>query len=204
MPKLVKLKQSAVDIKQTLEEFLLVRQANGLSKRTLEDYRWHIEKFLEFSSSPSNYEAVQKAVLRFFSQPCSPGYRNIKLKYLRAFFNWCVQEGYLPANPTAKIRKAREDIDNARHVTLEGLRKLIHQPDKKTYTGLRDYCLILVQIDTGVRPGELLQVRVSDLYLESREIWIRPEVAKTRIGKTLAISPHTAQALVKFLKLRPS
>ncbi|MDN5331422.1 MAG: integrase/recombinase XerD [Tepidanaerobacteraceae bacterium] len=204
MRKLVKFKQNTADLKQVLQEFLLVRQANGLSQRTLEDYRWHVGKFLEFCNSLSNYEAIQKAVLRYFSQPCSPGYRNIKLKYLRAFFNWCVREGYLPANPTAGIKKAREDIDNARHVTLEGLKKLLQQPDKKTYTGLRDYCLMLVQIDTGVRPGELLQVRVSDLNLESREIRIRPEVAKTRIGRTLAISPHTAQALVKFLRLRPS
>ncbi|KXG73767.1 Tyrosine recombinase XerC [Fervidicola ferrireducens] len=204
MHKLVRFKQSIPDLKHVLEEFLLARQADGLSRRTLEDYRWHVGKFLESSGDLSDYEAIRKAVLHYFSRLCSPGYRNIKLKYLRAFFNWCVQEGYLPANPTAGLKKAKEDIESARHVTLEELKKILQQPDKGTYTGLRDYCLILVQIDTGARPGELLQVRVSDLSLESREIRIRPEVAKTRVGRTLAISPHTAQALAKFLKLRPS
>jgi site-specific recombinase XerD len=114
-----------------------------------------------------------------------------------------VEKGYIPANPTAGIKKAKEDIDNVRHVSLEDVRKLLQQPDKKTYTGLRDYCLMLVQIDTGARPGELLQVRVPDLSLESREIRIRPEVAKTRVGCTLVITPFTIQQLARFLRIRP-
>jgi len=204
MQKIVKLNKKNVDLTKALEEFLLVRQADGIAKRTLEDYRWHVEKFIKSFSDLSNYEDIHKAVLHYFSEPCSSGYRNIKLKYLRGFFNWCVQEGYLPANPTTGIKKAKEDLNNVRHVGLETLKKLLQEPDKKTYTGFRDYCLMLVQMDTGVRPGELLQVRVSDLSLEVREIRIRPEVAKTRIGRTLIISPFTAQALAKFLGLRPS
>lgn len=30
-------------------------------------------------------------------------------------------------------------------------------PNKRTYAGLRDYALILFQLDTGARPGEVLQ-----------------------------------------------
>lgn len=204
MPKLAKLNPKVCDLSLALEEFLLARQADGLAQRTLDDYRWHVGKFLETCQDAATYEAVRKAVIRYFSQPSSPGYRNIKLKYLKAFFNWCVAQGYLPANPAQGIRKAKEDLGNIRHVPLEALKKLLDAPDKKTYTGLRDYCLLLVQIDTGARPGELFQVTVSDLNLEARELYIRPEVAKTRVGRTLVLSPFTTQALVKFLKVRPT
>jgi len=47
-------------------------------------------------------------------------------------------------------------------------------------------------------------VRVSDLNLEARELYIRPEVAKTRVGRTLVLSPFTTQALLKLLKVRPA
>lgn len=203
MPRLAKLNPKVVDLSQALEEFLIYKQADGISQRTLDDYRYHVEAFLKANANLTTYEALQKAVIRYFSQPCSPGYRNIKLRYLKAFFNWCVSQGYLPANPAAGIRKAKEDLSNIRHVPLEALKKLLNAPDKKTYAGLRDYCLLLVQIDTGARPGELFQVKVSDLNLEARELYIRPEVAKTRVGRTLPLSPFTTQALAKFLKVRP-
>lgn len=35
-------------------------------------------------------------------------------------------------------------------------------------------------------------------------MYIRPEIAKTRVGRTLVLSPFTCQALVKFLKVRPT
>lgn len=113
-------------------------------------------------------------------------------------------QGYLPANPAAGIRKAKEDLSNIRQVPLEALKKLLQQPDKHSYAGLSDYCLMLVQIDTGTRPGELFQVRVSDLNLEACKLYIRPEVAKTRVVRTLVLLPFTAQALAKFLKVRPT
>lgn len=172
MAKLAKLNPKVFDLSLALEEFLLARQADGLAHRTLDDYRYHVETFLKANPNLTTYEALQKAVIRYFSQPCSPGYRNIKLRNLKAFFNWCVAQGYLPANPAQGIRKAKEDLSNIRHVPLEALKKLLQQPDKRSYVGLRDYCLMLVQIDTGIRPGELFQVRVSDLNLEARELCI--------------------------------
>ncbi|MGB9661291.1 MAG: tyrosine-type recombinase/integrase [Moorellaceae bacterium] len=201
--KTVKLNPRVLDLSQALEEFLLAKQADGIAPASLENYRFHVETFLKASPNLNTYEALQKAVMRYFSQPCSPGYRNIRLRHLKAFFNWCVSQGYLPANPVAGIRKAIEDLSNIRHVPLEAVKKLLNTPDKKTYAGLRDYCLLLTQIDTGARPGELFQVKVSDLNLEARELYIRPEVAKTRVGRTLVLSPFTTQALAKFLKARP-
>lgn len=203
MGKLAKLKPRFVNLYHVLEEFLLYKEANGLAKRTLEDYKYHVESFLKANPNIADYETLRSAVLRYMRQPCSAGYRNIKLRYLKGFFNWAVKEGYLPANPTDGIRAAKEDLSNVRHVSLDVIKKLLKQPDKRTYTGYRDYCIMLIQIDTGVRPGELFQITVADLNLESREIYIRPEVAKTRVSRTLVISPYTAQALIRFIRIRP-
>lgn len=203
MSRVAKLKPKVADLRGALEEFLLYKAGDGAAQRTLADYTYHVNAFLAAYPNLPDYEALRKAVVEYLARPVSPTTRNIRLRYLKAFFNWCVAQGYLPANPTAGIRQAKEDLDNVRHVPLEDVKRLLSAPDKKTYAGLRDYCLMLVQIDTGARPGELFQVRVNDLNLEAREIRIRPEAAKTRIGRTLPVSPYTAQALQKFLKVRP-
>lgn len=201
--RVARLNPKIVDLRKALEEFLLVKAGDGAAKRTLADYAYHVRRFLDHSPALHDYETLQKSVYRYLAQEAAPATRNTRLKCLRAFFAWCVDQGYLPANPTAGIRKAKEDLGNIRHVPLEAIKKLLQQPDKRSYAGLRDYCLILVQIDTGARPGELFQVRPTDLNLEARELYIRPEVAKTRAGRTLVLSPFTAQALAKFLKVRP-
>ena len=203
MKKIAKISTKLPDLFLALDEFLLVKEADGLAQCTLNDYRRHVGNFLE-TCQGSTYEALRKAVIRYFSQPSSPGYRNVRLRYIKAFFNWCVKEGYLPNNPAQDIGKAKEDLNKIRHVPLEAVKKLLQQPDKRSYAGLRDYCLLLTQIDTGARPGELFQVRVSDLNLEARELYIRQEAAKTRVGRTLVLSPITTQALTKFLKVRPA
>jgi hypothetical protein len=90
MARVAKLNPKVCDLSLALEEFLLAKQADGISQRTLDDYRFHVETFLKVHPNTTNYEAIRKAVIRYFSQPSSPGYRNIKLRYLKAFFNWCV------------------------------------------------------------------------------------------------------------------
>jgi len=39
--------------------------------------------------------------------------------------------------------------------------------------------------------------------LEARGLYIRPEAAKARVGRTLILSPFTTQILAKFLKVQP-
>ncbi|MGB9868148.1 MAG: tyrosine-type recombinase/integrase [Bacillota bacterium] len=180
-----------------LQEFLLSRAASGAAKKTLEDYTFHVNCFLRGT------RALQKAVLEYLSEEAAPATRNTRLRKLRAFFNRCVAQGYIPANPTAGIKQAREDLDAIRHVPLEAIKKLLEQPNKRSYTGLRDYCLLLVQLDTGARPSELFQVKVSDVNFEAREIYIKLEVVKTRVGRVLVISPFTCQALAKLVSARP-
>ncbi|ACX52298.1 integrase family protein [Ammonifex degensii KC4] len=201
MTRLTHIRLSLPDL---LEEFLLARKADGLAELTLSTYRKIVTAFVRFCGPLVGYEELRRAAIRYFARPSSPGYHNIKLRHLKAFFNWCVREGHLPANPLEGIRKAKEDLSRVRHAPLEALKRLLAQPDRKTYAGLRDYCLLLTQLDTGARPGELLRVTPSDLNLAARELHIRPEVAKTRVGRTLVVSPLTAQALARLLRARPS
>jgi len=68
MARLAKLNPKVCDLSLALEEFLLARQADGLAQRTLDDYRYHVETFHKANANLTTYEALQKAVIRYFSQ----------------------------------------------------------------------------------------------------------------------------------------
>lgn len=123
MPKVARLKPRVSDLRNALDEFLLFKAGDGVAKRTLDDYAYHVNTFLKGYPDIPDYEALRRAVIDYLSRPVSSTTRNIRLRYLKAFFNWCVGQGYLPANPTAGMRQAKEDLDSVRHVSLEELRR---------------------------------------------------------------------------------
>ncbi|WP_410514594.1 hypothetical protein PaeBR_09535 [Paenibacillus sp. BR2-3] len=45
-------------------------------------------------------------------------------------------------------------------------------PNKQTFVGLRDFALILLTLDTGIRPKEALALTIPDFNANSQEIYI--------------------------------
>jgi len=95
-----------------------------------------------------------------------------------------VRENVIEKNPIDF--KKRKDEERARAIPLEVLKELLGAPDKKSYTGFRDYCLILY---TGIRSGEALKLKKEDFNFASFEVTIPEDVAKTRKKRTLPLSP---------------
>lgn len=190
---------------RVLEEFLLLKKAEGKSDRTLKDYRYHITLFFTRfpNASLSNFDALRRSILKYMGEDVKPAYYNNKLVYLKTFFNWCINEKIIQENPLKGFKRRKAD-DRIVKLDEEMIRKLLALPDQTTFAGLRDYSLILLQLDTGIRPKEALSLRISDINFRSLEVYVRAENAKTRIARTLPISPITAKVIQKLLYVRPS
>ncbi|NHM26339.1 tyrosine-type recombinase/integrase [Desulfofundulus sp. TPOSR] len=206
MPKVLKLqKQASRTWEDVLEDFLFQKKAEGKAKRTIHDYHTRISKFFQaYPDAWGDYEALRAAVRRYFAELAgkAPATYNLPLAYLRAFFNWCVEEGILAANPTAGLHK-RKDEGKARDIPPDILEKLLDLPNRKTYTGIRDYALILLQVDCGLRPGEALRLLPSDFNLRACQVTVSRDVAKTRVSRTVTYSHTTAKAIRKLMEARP-
>lgn len=85
---------------------------------------------------------------------------------------------------------------------IETLSKLLNLPNTKTFAGLRDYSLILLTLDTGLRPKEAFCLLITDINLRSLELYICSDVSKTKISRTLPISPTTAHSIKDLLQTR--
>ncbi|NPV89229.1 MAG: site-specific integrase [Firmicutes bacterium] len=184
-----------------LQEFLWYKQAEGISETTANDYRTHISMF--YKSFPAAYEEEQlkRSVLEYMAKPAKPAYYNLKLIYLRAFFNWSVKEGIYCSNPLTGFKKRKAD-GRVVNLTEESLRKLLSLPDKSTFAGLRDYTIFLISLDTGIRPKELFSLIPSDFNLRSLEVNVRSEISKTRSSRSLPLSPATAKAVRDLIAAR--
>lgn len=188
---------------EALGGFLTWKKTQGLADQTREDYDKHVRLFFKrFPNAWTSSEELKKsAYAHLAEEDIAPPTFNNRLVYLRTFLNWCVKEGYISENPIAGIKK-RKDEGRVVNIDAEILRELMELPDQKTFAGLRDYALILLTLDTGIRPKEALSLVPVDFNPQALEIYITAKVAKTRVSRTLPISDHTAKAIKRVLAVR--
>ncbi|MDH7478691.1 MAG: tyrosine-type recombinase/integrase [Syntrophomonadaceae bacterium] len=188
-----------------LREFLIYKAAQRRAERTLQDYRTHVGHFFNlYPEAWEDYDRLKTSALEYIARAASlaTDTYNLRLKNLRAFFVWCVSQGYLPANPLDGL-KIKCSKGRFRPVDEESLAQLLRLPDRSTYAGLRDYTLLLLFLDTGIRPSEAFSLRKEDINLRSLEVHVREETAKTRTSRTLPISPETAKAIGRLIAALP-
>jgi len=189
-----------------LEAFVLFKKAEGYSSRTIKDYRYHVALF--FSECPQAWDPqdankTRMAVLSYLGQDdIAPATFNIRLRYLKSFFSWLVNEGAYTKNPLEGIRTRKAEPRIVQH-SAEVLTKLLKLPDRSTYCGKRDYALLCLSIDTAIRPSEALGLELDDVNLKEMVVLIRASIAKTRKSRTLPFSIETAKALQALIASRP-
>lgn len=119
-----------------------------------------------------------------------------RLNQIWAFMRFLVDKSIV--RPEIVKRKMRIKIPESlpRAIDPEDVRKIIASIKKP-----RDRALILLLLRTGMRIGELLSTKVSDINLKERSIDIY-EAQKNRMGRVVYFSDDASRALHKWLKKR--
>lgn len=209
MPRGRRLKNEPRTFRSLYERFLNFKRAEGLRPRTIEDYEDTLKDFAKFYDvdSPIDPEVLEEALLSFFKSKADkqPATYNRPYQNLHAFFEWCVGHDYLQSNPIKDLglKKKRDDGDSIRHLSPDKLNKLIEAIDVSTYAGLRDYAIIMLTLDTGIRPKEAFSLTIDDIDFNELIVTVRKEHAKTKKERKLPISPATAHALMKLIEATP-
>jgi len=107
---------------------------------------------------------------------------------VKSFFSWCVDEDLLENSPAARLSKPKTPKKVVVTFTPEHIEKLLAACDTETRTGFRDYVMLLLLLDTGMRVSELCDLRLSDVHpryikvfgkgMKEREIGLHPDMSK--------------------------
>nr|WP_238482563.1 site-specific integrase [Lederbergia galactosidilytica] len=82
---------------------------------------------------------------------------------------------------------------------MQQISALLKQTDRRKFTGLRDYVLMLFLLDTGARISEALSVKIDDILFAEGRVYLRN--TKTDISRYVPISDRLKQELRQFLKI---
>ncbi len=191
-----------------------------ISSRTQSDYEKTVELFFRRYPQAVNPKCLKECLDAHFSQNIAPATFNLRLVYLRAFFNFLtVPEGaeqeekykdhlaVLKRNPIAG-RSKRYDEGRIVNIKDEQIDKLLERMQKEknrdAFEGFRDLVLLQFQIDTGIRPGEALKVVPADLDFAAKNpcVHLSADDTKNRCSRALPLSREMVKTLKSWLAKR--
>jgi integrase len=169
-------------LQQFTDEFLVYAKSN-FAHRTWLIYSGALKKFIEIEGNPTLRNLSPQHLDHFkaerLSKKKSPVTVNIELRTLRAAMNTAVRWKLLDINPFAKINQVRLPEALPSYFTKEDFYRLLGMIKEEW---LKD--IVVFAALTGMRRGEILNLRWQDVHLQRRMIHIHTSPSfKTKQGR---------------------
>jgi len=181
------------------QDYLLAKQLQGVSPRTLSDYDGGTRQFVEYLED-NDVPLTTATIRQFLSSLEGIGIvtLGIRIKVLRTFCRWLHAEGYLKTDVMAPIPNPKVPTVFPHVLAEEDIRRLIQVAKKKP----RDLALVLLMLDTGARASEVCNLSLDDLDVDSRSLIIKN--GKGQKDRYVFFSDTTARAISRWLAYRPT
>lgn len=139
---------------------------------------------------------------RDYRQPVSACTVNNYIRNLRAFFNWLDRDYVIQKNPMKKVQQLKTNRRAKEYISDEDFKRLISLFDRSYFSEHRDFAMILLMIDSGMRLGECSCLLLEDINLSKRQIALRAEVTKGRQNRVVYFSQKTETVLRRWLQYK--
>jgi len=160
---------------------------DGLSKNTLNSYRFDLELFSEWLTKTlkKNILDVSQADIQLylsFKFPTSKA-RSISrlLATLRRLFRYLLRENKIKGDPTLEILSPKIPKSLPKSLSEEEVESLLNAPSVKTVSGLRDKAMLELLYACGLRVSELVNILLTELSMTEGVIRVTGKGSKTRL-----------------------
>lgn len=186
----------ASDIEDRLIMYLAVKKLDGLSKKTLYNYRLVLLKFASYIHKPIS--TVNTNDIRMFLAITTKELKSTTvgtiLSTLKSFFGWLANEEIIPKDPTRKLKTPKVPIRLRSSLTTEELERL-----RDACKTLRQRALLEFLFTTGTRVSEAANAKRGDISWQTLSLKVIGKGNKERI---VYISDKSKLYIQKYLETR--
>jgi integrase/recombinase XerD len=159
---------------------------DGLSRNTLAAYRRDLEVYCRWLGAQGlrlddTGEAQLQAYFADQHATTRATTANRRLTVFKRYFHWAMREGALQADPTLRMRPARQALRVPDAVSEAQVEALLMAPDVSTPLGLRDRAMLEVLYASGLRVSELVELRTFQLSLADGVVRVTGKGARERL-----------------------
>lgn len=183
-----KMQKTELSLAQMLDLLCKCKQAEGKSIHTIDWYRqcvgayghWLVQQDISPTLEHFTLELVRSYIVNLQQRPAFEEHPSVPVqarklsdhtinsaaRALRAFSNWLFSEQYTKEPVLARLQMPRMSKKIQDILTPEEIGAVIGSLNPRTEIGARDQAAFLLLLDTGMRAGELCNLRLSDLHLD--------------------------------------
>jgi integrase/recombinase XerC len=172
-----------------LEQFInYIEIEKRYSFNTVKNYERDLEDFYSFLNKEAidsikaiDYKVVRLYLNYMYQKKYSKKTISRNISTLRNFFKYLKKHNHINNNPMLLITNPKQDKKLPNFLYYNELTKILDIPDKSTPFGLRDALIIELFYSTGIRVGEIVNIKIKDIDLSNKKINIVGKGNKERI-----------------------
>jgi integrase len=181
-----------INWQQMAEEYRHSKRVAGIIEVSLYETALTLRHFERLVGKCNSKQITQNTIDKFILQRGNEVKRptlNKDIRNLRTFINWCRENRYL--NGKLKIKELKEDERPVKSLDISQIRKLLSVSEPNHAIYMR----ILLALGTGLRRGDIENIKVSDIDFMKNCITTNSKKTK----KTMASRPAPSH-IIKELK----
>lgn len=202
--------ESTLSWEEAVELFIQAKRAETASTRTVEYEQENLDSYrkllVEQGVEPQveglSVDFLRKRFVAYMVE--EKGYAlntiNNRIKTIKRFFAFLYREGWIQHNPTELLKTRSGQKPVIYSFTEEQVVALLAQPDHATFTGYRDYCMLYLMLDTGIRLGEVVKLNINQVDL--KQCYLLGVLGKSRRPRDVPFCDEVRKVLLKYLKIR--
>jgi site-specific recombinase XerD len=195
----------AITTTQSRELFLRALQGQNFSPKTLRAYGDDLTQFLAWVEKnrvdfdiPARFSRGDiEGFMQYLAAKRLTGVTRVrKLAAIRKFFAFLEENSILAANPANTVKGARREEKEPNILYKEQYKALLYEASDN----IRDYAIIQTFLQTGIRLGELANLRVDEVDLEHRLLTVRQ--GKGKKDRQIPLVDDVLKALRNYVRYR--
>ncbi len=164
-----------------------LKYERNYSLYTIQAYNGDLNVFYNFLNENNvnnikkiDYNLMRKYLINLNNKNYSSKTINRNISTLRGFFNYFQSIGIIKNNPLLLISNPKTTKKLPIYLHQEELQKILDIPDKNAPLGYRNYLIIELLYSTGIRVGELVNIKIKDINISNQTIKILGKGSKER------------------------
>ena len=160
---------------------------DGLAANTLAAYRRDLTTYAAWLDREQGcaIEATRETDLLAYTAFRHGGSRatsaNRRLTVFKRFFRWALREHVVAADPTLRMRNAKQPLRVPKTLSEAQVEALLAAPDMATPLGLRDRAMLELLYASGLRVSELVTLKTVQLGLAEGALRVTGKGGKERL-----------------------
>lgn len=204
-------KKTINSYESTLMLFLKYLKEENMISSVQEITRENVDEYLKFTKERGKYSYVsddRTVAINYpdsrkdFGKQISDVTINNYIRNMKVFFNYCVEKKYLKNSPMESIKFIKVKRKMKDEVTDLEFKALVNAINVTIFSEYRDYTIIQLIFDTGMRLTETLNLKLEDIDIERRTILIPAEINKGKKDRYVFFSNTMSTVLRKWLQYK--